>query len=146
MPVTLAANQGVNAAQNGRHLQFELNASNPAEEALERGRQTSRMTDAMTIGAAGLRAAEARVNVRAQNIANWLSEDYRPLEPEQTTDESGAPRVRVSRPPELQGEYPVVDTASELVDMKMAQRAYEASAKVMRTADEMSKTLLDAFA
>jgi flagellar hook protein FlgE len=30
--------------------------------------------------------------------------------------------------------------------MKMAQRAYEASAKVIRTADEMSKTLLDTFA
>lgn len=104
------------------------------------------MTDAMNIGAAGLRAAEARVNVRAQNIVNWLSEDYRPIEAEQTTDASGAPRVRVSRPPELQGEYPFVDLASELVDMKMAQRAYDASAKVIRTADEMSKTLLDAIA
>jgi len=144
--VTLATNRGVNAAQNRRHPQFELNASNPAQTALEGARQTARMTDAMNIGAAGLRAAEARVNVRAQNIVNWLSEDYRPIEAEQTTDASGAPRVRVSRPPELQGEYPFVDLASELVDMKMAQRAYEASAKVIRTADEMSKTLLDAIA
>jgi hypothetical protein len=144
--VTLATKSGVNAAQNRRHMQFELNASNPAQPPLERRRQTACMSDAMNIGLAGLRSAETRVNVRAQNIVNWQSEDYRPLEAEQTTDASGAPRVRVSRPPELQGEYPFVDLASELVDMKMAQRAYEASAKVIRTADEMSKTLLDAFA
>jgi flagellar hook protein FlgE len=104
------------------------------------------MIDAMNTGLAGLRAAETRVNVRAQNIVNAQSEDYRPLEAEQTTDESGAPRVRVSRPPELQGEYPFVDLASELVEMKVAQRAYEASAQVIRTADEMSKTLLDTLA
>lgn len=104
------------------------------------------MSNAMNIGLAGLRAAETRVNVRAQNIANWQSEDYRPLEARQTTDASGAPRVRVSRPPELSGEIPFVDIASELVEMQMAKHAYAASAKIIRTADEMSKTLLDTLA
>jgi flagellar hook-associated protein FlgK len=104
------------------------------------------MSNAMNVGLAGLRAAETRVQVRAQNIVNWLSEDYRPLETEQMTDAHGAPAVRVSRPPELTGDFPFVDIEAEIVDMQMAQRAYEASAKVIRTADEMSKTLLDTFA
>jgi flagellar basal body rod protein FlgC len=104
------------------------------------------MSNAINIGLAGMRAAEARVNVRAQNIVNWQSEDYRPLEAEQTTDASGAPRVRVSRPPELSGEFPMVDIAEELVDMRLAQRAYEASAKIVRAEGEMQKTLLDTFA
>lgn len=104
------------------------------------------MIDAMNTGLAGLRAAETRVNVSAQNIVNWQSEDYQPLKAEQTTDATGAPKVRVSRPPELQGDYPIVDLATEVVDMQVAQRAYEASAKVVQTARQMSKTLFEALA
>jgi len=36
--------------------------------------------------------------------------------------------------------------AEEIVDMQMAKRAYQASAAVIRTADDMSKTLIDALA
>ena len=36
--------------------------------------------------------------------------------------------------------------AAEIVDMQLAKHAYKASANVLRTADEMSKTLLDALA
>lgn len=104
------------------------------------------MSNAINIGLAGMRAAETRVAARAQNIANWQSEDYRPVEPVQTTESSGAPVVRVSRPAELSGDFPYVDIAANIVDMQVAQRAYEASAKVIRTADEMSKTLLDTVA
>jgi flagellar basal body rod protein FlgC len=103
------------------------------------------MTTALNIGIAGLRAAEARVNIRALNIVNWQSQDYRPAVPVQTSTGEG-PVVRVSRPAELTGDFPFVDIASELVDMQLAKRAYQASVKVIQTADEMSKTLLDAFA
>jgi len=81
----------------------------------------------------------------ATNVVNWQSEDYRPLTPQQTTGISGEPVVKITRA-ELSGDFPPLDLASEIVDMQMAKRAYEASAKVIRTADEMSKTLLDAFA
>ena len=104
------------------------------------------MSNVMNIGLAGLRAAETRVAARAQNIVNWQSEDYRPLEARQTTDAGGAPRITVSRPPELSGEFPFVDLAAELVDMQLAKHAYVASTKVIKTADEMTKTLLDTFA
>jgi flagellar hook-associated protein FlgK len=104
------------------------------------------MTDALRAGLDGMRAAETRVNVRAQNIVNWQSKNYQPLVPNQTTDEAGGPVVRVTRPAELSGDFPMVDLAAEIVDMQMAQHAYEASAKVVRTAGDMSKTLLDTIA
>src|SRR5262245_23311262 len=101
------------------------------------------MSNAMNIGVAGMRAAETRVTVRAQNIVNWQSKDYRPLQAQQTSTKDGGPVVKVTRPPELQGEFPFVDLVSEMVDMQMAKHAYAASAKVVHIADEMSKTLLD---
>lgn len=103
------------------------------------------MSNAMGIGIAGMRAAEARANVRTQNIVNWQSEGYRPLVPVQTTDGKG-PVVRVTRPAELTGDFPFVDLAAEIVDMQLAKHAYKASAKAVKTADEMTKTLLDTFA
>lgn len=103
------------------------------------------MSNAANIGIAGMRAAEMRVSVRAQNIVNWRSEGYQPLVPVQTAEGKG-PVVRVTRPAELTGDFPYVDLAAEIVDMQLAKHAYKASAKVLRTADEMSKTLLDTFA
>ena len=103
------------------------------------------MTSAINTGLAGLRAAETRVSVRAQNIVNWQSEGYRPLVPVQTSQSFG-PVVKVTRPAELSGDFPYVDIASEFVDMNVAKYAYRASAQIIRTAGEMQKTLLDAFA
>lgn len=103
------------------------------------------MSSIYAYGIAGLRAADARVAARAVNIVNWQSKDFRPLVPEQTTAALGEPVVKVTRV-ELTGDFPFVDLASEIVDMQMAKRAYQASAKVIRTADEMSKALLDALA
>ena len=103
------------------------------------------MISAFAYGIAGLRAAEMRVSARAQNIVNWQSQGYRPLVPQQTTGANDEPIVKITRA-ELSGDFPFVDLADEIVDMQMAKRAYQAAAKVIRTADEMSKTLLDALA
>ena len=103
------------------------------------------MSDVFTSGIAGLRAAEARASVRALNIVNWQSQNHRPLTPQQTTSAAGEPVVKISRV-QLGGDFPEVDVASEIVDLQMAKRAYQASAIVIRTADEMSKTLLNTFA
>lgn len=102
------------------------------------------MMSALNSGIAGLRAAETRVAVRAQNIVNWQSEGYRPLVPVQTSQGEG-PVVTVTRPPELSGDFPFVDLVSEFVDMRIARHAYRASAAIIRTAGEMQKTLLDAI-
>jgi flagellar hook protein FlgE len=103
------------------------------------------MQSTFAYGIAGLRAADARVGARAVNIVNAQTQDYRPLVPEQTTGPAGEPVVKITRA-ELSGDFPPVDIANEIVDMQVAKRAYQASAMVIRTADEMSKTLLDAFA
>ena len=102
------------------------------------------MTSAINAGLAGLRAAETRVAIRAQNIVNWQSEGYRPLMPVQTSQGAG-PVVKVAKA-EITGEFPEVDLATEIVDMNVAKTAYAASAKIIRTVDEMQKALLDAFA
>lgn len=99
----------------------------------------------LNIAVAGLRAAETRVHVRAQNVVNWLSEDYVRQIPVQTS-EVGGPVIRVQRPSELSGDFPYVDLATELVDMQLAKHAYQASAKVIRTTDEMTRSLLDMIA
>ena len=98
---------------------------------------------AFAYGIAGMRAADMRVQARAQNIVNAQSKDYRPVTPEQTTGINEEPVVKITRAELSGGDFPPVDLAAEIVDMKMAQRAYQASAAVIRTADEMSKTLLD---
>lgn len=103
------------------------------------------MVSAYAYGIAGLRAADMRVLARAQNIVNWQSENYRPVVPQQTTGVNDEPVVRITRA-ELSGDFPFVDLATEIVDMQMAKRAYQASAAVIRTADDMSKTLLDTIA
>jgi flagellar hook-associated protein FlgK len=102
-------------------------------------------TTMLNIAVAGLRAAETRVHVRAQNVVNWLSEGYVRQVPVQTS-QAGGPVVRVQRPAELSGDFPYVDLATELVDMQLAKHAYRASAKVVRTADEMTRSLLDVIA
>jgi flagellar hook-associated protein FlgK len=103
------------------------------------------MISALNSAIAGLHAAETRVAVRATNIVNWQSQGYQPLVPVQTSQGAG-PVVRVTRPTVSAGEFPLVDLATEMVDMTMAKHAYRASAHIIRTVDEMEKTLLDALA
>jgi flagellar hook-associated protein FlgK len=126
-------------------FQFDSNAADPGHMALDRRREAGRMTSAINSALAGLRAAETRVGVRAQNIVNVLTEDYEPLVPVQTNGEGGGPVVKVTKS-ELSGDFPQVDLATELVDMNVAKTAYAASAKIIRTLEEMDKTLLDTFA
>jgi flagellar basal body rod protein FlgC len=103
------------------------------------------MTSVLSIGVAGMRAAEMRVAARAQNIVNLHTENYRPAVPVQTSQSAG-PVVTVARPVELSGDFPFIDLVSEIVDMNIAKQAYRASAEIVRTAGEMQRTLLDAIA
>lgn len=126
-------------------MQFDSIATKRTHLSLEGAPQTGGMSSVFASGIAGLRAADAQASARAVNIVNWQSSDYDPLVPQQTTGASDQPVVKITRA-ELNGGFPFVDLASEIVDLQMAKRAYQASAKVVRTADEMSKTLLDALA
>lgn len=110
------------------------------------------MMDAMASALAGLRAATTRTAARADNIANLQTDGYRQAVPVQTTSPAG-PEVRVVRPGPAQRVDPVTgliasegSVETDIVDLVMSKVAYKASAKILRSADEMTGSLLDSLA
>lgn len=128
------------------------------------------MVSAIQSALSGLAAASRRVEVSAQNIANQFSTRRR--EHGQTVNEPYVPQqaASVSLPqggvqsvvrdatnpvttvyapdhPDADAEgllrIPNVDTATELVNQKIASYDYRANLKSIKTADEMQKNLLD---
>ena len=110
------------------------------------------MFDAMQIGVSGMQAAQVAVAARARNIANVNTKGYLPVEPI-SRDSAGGVQASISQAglsPEtaaLIADIPMspVDLAAELAQLRMAQIAYQASAKVVATASQMEKTALEAF-
>ena len=103
---------------------------------------------------AGLRAAETRATIRAQNIANASTPNYQPLTPEQT-NAAGGPLVKAVQktqsPTSLatpQAGFDAlnvhVNLAVELTDLLQATRAFEANASALKTAFEVEDALLEA--
>jgi flagellar basal body rod protein FlgG len=114
----------------------------------------------MKIGVAGMMAAQAQVNIRAQNIVNVNTRGYQPVIPEQVSNSNSGPRVNAQIKPQSQMPPPAlmaagtpqmflqlsqVDLGSEVVQMKMAELAYKASASVIAVAIEQDKAMLEAF-
>ncbi|MFC7051595.1 flagellar basal body rod protein FlgC [Hansschlegelia quercus] len=109
------------------------------------------MTSALSIAASGMRAANTRFEVAASNIANAGSTEtapetgetiaYRPRAVRQTAQPDGGVSTVVT----AQATNTDVDLGSEVVDALGARAAYRASLAVAVVADEMSKSLLDAF-
>jgi flagellar hook protein FlgE len=113
------------------------------------------MLPGVSYALAGMQAAETRVAIRAENIANVMTPGYAAAVPVQTTTAIG-PVVRAERlppsrnlptfiPPDLSFAESVA-LAEELVDLRLAKVAYEANIVTIRTADEMFRALLDIFA
>lgn len=124
------------------------------------------MTDAIRIAATGLQAAGLRTAKAAGNIANMRSDGqrepydgFRPLSVMQAAAPGGG--VQASLVPAGAGSRavyspdspfadgrgligaPDIDLASEMVDIATARHSYEASLKVMETAEEMLSLLVD---
>ena len=125
---------------------------------------------AMAVAAGALKAQQSRMRVIAENIANAQStatapggEPYRRQVPVfQARDLDGATGVVLAEVRPDQGEFkrdydpshpaadaegyvlrPNVDTLVEAMDMREAQRAYEANLNVIETARAMETRLLD---
>ena len=125
---------------------------------------------AMAVAAGALKAQQSRMRVIAENIANAQStatapggEPYRRQVPLfQARDLDGATGVVLAEVRPDQGEFkrdydpshpaadaegyvlrPNVDTLVEAMDMREAQRAYEANLNVIETARAMETRLLD---
>jgi len=125
---------------------------------------------AMAVAASALRAQQSRMRVIAENIANADStartpggDPYRRQQPIfETNRVDGASGVRMAEvrpdPSDFKLEYdpqhpaanaqgyvkrPNVDTLLESMDMREAQRAYEANLNVIETARSMDSRILD---
>ena len=110
------------------------------------------MLDAIQIGLSGMRAAETVVSARARNIVNVNTKGYLPVEPVLKSSEGGVQATirEQTLSPETQGalaEMPEgpVDLANELLNLRLAEIAYKASAKVVKTAGQMQDAALQAF-
>jgi len=127
------------------------------------------MTSIIGSALSGMTAATKRIEVSAQNLVNANSvgtpdakgenESYKAVEPVQTTDESGAPSVKVQEKdpatvrvyaPENalaneEGlvESPNVDVAGELVNQNLALHSYQANVKMFEVWNELQKVTLD---
>lgn len=95
------------------------------------------MTQALKIAVSALLAQQANVNVIANNVANAVTPDFKP---QQASLVSMNPGVKVGAI--LTADAPGVDLANEFVNLILAQRAYEASLKVVSTSDQMMEALV----
>lgn len=127
------------------------------------------MASVLASALSGMNAASRRVEVSASNIANSQTvgtpgatgevSAYHALDAVQISGPQNQPEVQVQdRTPFSSLSYqpgnplasdegyvqiPNVDLATELVNMKIAQKSYEANIKTLITFDEMQATLLD---
>lgn len=117
----------------------------------------------LNIAVSGLQAAEKRLAVSANNVANAATSRPSPSDragftPErvvQTPVQGGGVRTQTqpvdpssfvgfdSTSPTGLSEFPNVDLAAEGVEQIIAKVSYEASAALIRTQQELDETLLD---
>ena len=98
------------------------------------------MIDAVNIARTALHAQGVNASVIADNIANANTPAY---EPKQVTMIPMNPGVAVG--PIVASAQASVDLGSELVNMVVAAKAYEAAAKVAHVSDQMMHSLLEAI-
>jgi len=127
------------------------------------------MTSILGSAISGMAAATKRVEVSAQNLANANSvgtpgakddtASYKAVDPVQTTDETGAPTVKVrEKDPATVHVYapqhplaneeglvqsPNVDIAEEIVNQNVALHSYRANVKMFEVWSELQKVTLD---
>ncbi len=97
--------------------------------------------DALGIALTGMQGAERRIAVSANNLANFLTEDFRPQRAVQNSKPGGGTRVRVQRADRPER----VDLAREAVDQIQASVQYGTSARVFAVGADMRGRLVDLF-
>lgn len=101
--------------------------------------------DVMGIALSGLRAASAGQAVRANNVANQLSDGFQADRLELQAEASGGVRVSgLSKDPTPAGPgVSNVDLATETVQGMAYELMYKSNLEVVRTADELMEATLD---
>ncbi|MFZ5914437.1 MAG: hypothetical protein ACOY17_09455 [Pseudomonadota bacterium] len=103
------------------------------------------MSSALNITLSGLRGAETRFAVRAENIANAGVSGYAPQRAEQVSTATG-PVVRVSRtekPRQERQNEEAVNLAEEIAGLIAAKQDYKTAIAVLRIEQEVRGALLD---
>lgn len=90
----------------------------------------------------GIAAAHERVNTASHNVANFLTEDFRPLKTRQFSQETGGVTAETEQSPEPEE----VQIAKEFVEADLAGVQAKASAQILQVEDEILGSLLDVFA
>jgi flagellar hook protein FlgE len=97
--------------------------------------------DALGIAFSGMQSASVRVATSAHNVANLLTEDFRPQRAEQRSVAGGGSTASVR---ESDSPRPV-QLEREILGQIQASTQYTASARVVSVAAEMRGSLLDIF-
>ena len=95
--------------------------------------------DALGIALSGMQSAEVRVAVSAHNVANMMTEDFRPQRAVQSSLPRGGAQARV----EQAASPRPVSLAREVVGQIEASVQYTASARVFAVGAEMRGQLVD---
>ena len=98
--------------------------------------------DTLGIALSGMQSASTRVAVSAHNVANLLTDGFRPQRVEQRSQASGGSQAGVTTSPTPEP----VDLAREIVDQIVAKTQFKASARVLDVGLEMRGSLLDMLA
>ena len=106
------------------------------------------MSSAMSISLSGMQAASAMLNVTANNIANLNTPGFNPSRADLVELSGGGVAVsgtsfedNPQTSPNTQTSN--VDLPTELLNLKLGQTLYDANAMVLKTADQMTGTLLN---
>jgi flagellar hook-associated protein FlgK len=98
--------------------------------------------DTMGIGLSGMQSAQTRVAVSAHNVANLLTEDFRPQRVLQTSVAGGGSQTAIETSPTLEP----VSLDQEMIDQIVSKAQFKASARVVDVGLEMRGSLLDILA
>lgn len=98
--------------------------------------------DSLGIALSGMQSARTRFATSAHNVANLLTEDFRPLRTTQTAVAGGGSQARVDQSPAPRP----VSLAREVVGQIEAGVQYTASARVLQVGAELRGSLLDVLA
>lgn len=98
--------------------------------------------DSLSIAASGIRSAEVRMAASAHNVANLMTDSFRPLRVAQTSVASGGSTAHVHREPDARE----VDLLHEIVQQMQASHQFNASLRFFETASEMRGRLVDLLA
>ena len=92
----------------------------------------------LSIAQSGLQAAQTRLNVSANNVANAQTEGFRRDQVQAAAQADGGVRTQVNKMPQS-GAHLIQD----LLDQKSATYAFKANLQTVKATDEMMGRLLD---